>query len=503
MTSSAGLILIFFFYGLAFFSMGLIVAIERGRGSDPRLNHALRPLIGFGLIHGGHEWLEIFEIMHVLPGQDTAPLAWSSIRIALLAFSFFSLTAFGASLLSPTDKIRRLSLVVPLIQAAIWGYGLLTLAGRYGIYGALWDVADVWTRYVVAIPGALVACLGLIYQQRVFRLAGLERFSRDSLWAAVAFAWYGLIGQLFTKASPLWPSMVVNQDLFLDIFGFPVQLLRAAAAIAVATFVVRFLRSFEVEMQRKISELQSARLHEAQRKEALRGELLRRVVAAQEAERQRIARELHDETGQALTALGLGLRGVSSALRQDEDRAAGNLRQLEGMAVRSLDELRRLIDDLRPSHLDDLGLAAAIRWYVGELQERVVLDIDVDIDLPDGTVCLSSTASTALFRVVQEALSNVVKHAMADHVWVRLLHNNDFVLLEIEDNGVGFHPEYFLKPDQSAWGLLGMEERTSLLGGEFSMKSAPGDGTCITVRVPHHIDAVLEENDEDPFIARG
>ncbi|MBC8254518.1 MAG: hypothetical protein H8E35_10825, partial [Ardenticatenia bacterium] len=372
MTSSAGLILIFFFYGLAFFSMGLIVAIERGRGSDPRLNHALRPLIGFGLIHGGHEWLEIFEIMHVLPGQDTAPLAWSSIRIALLAFSFFSLTAFGASLLSPTDKIRRLSLVVPLIQAAIWGYGLLTLAGRYGIYGALWDVADVWTRYVVAIPGALVACLGLIYQQRVFRLAGLERFSRDSLWAAVAFAWYGLIGQLFTKASPLWPSMVVNQDLFLDIFGFPVQLLRAAAAIAVATFVVRFLRSFEVEMQGKNSELQSARLHEAQRKEALRGELLRRVVAAQEAERQRIARELHDETGQALTALGLGLRGVSSALRQDEDRAASNLRQLEGMAVRSLDELRRLLDDLRPSHLDDLGLAAAIRWYVGELQERVV-----------------------------------------------------------------------------------------------------------------------------------
>ncbi len=503
MTSVAGLILIFFFYGLAFFSMGLIVLIERGRGTDPRLQHALRPLIGFGLIHGGHEWLEIFEILHVLPLQDKAPLMWSSIRIALLAFSFFSLTAFGASLLSPTEKIRRLSMIAPLAQAALWGFGLLALTGRYDVSGELWAVADVWTRYVLAIPGALLACLGLIYQQRIFRLAGLEKFSRDSLWAAVAFAWYGLIGQLFTKATSLSPSTVINQDLFFDVFGFPVQLLRAAAAIAVAIFVTRFLRSFEVETQRQIDELQAARLHEAERREALRSEFLRRVVAAQEAERQRIARELHDETGQALTALGLGLRGVSSTIRQDEEKAASNLRQLEGMAVRSLDELRRLIEDLRPSHLDDLGLAAAIRWYVGDLQERVILDIDVDITLPENFIHLSSTASTALFRITQEALTNVVKHAMADHAWVRLYHENGYVHLEIEDNGIGFHPERFMKPDQPAWGLLGMEERTSLLGGEFSLKSAPGDGVSISVQVPFQTETEMKENDEDTSIVSG
>ncbi len=501
MHPSAGLILVFFFYGLAFFSMGLIVAIERGRGTDERLRHALRPLIGFGLIHGGHEWLEIFEILHVLPGQEAAPLAWHSIRTALLAFSFFSLTAFGASLLSPTPQIRRLSMIAPLVQAAIWGFGLLYFAEQYDVQDELWVVADVWTRYVVAIPGSLVACLGLINQQRVFRLAGLERFSRDSLWAAVAFAWYGLIGQSFTRASPIPPSTFLNQDLFQEVFGFPVQLLRAAAAIAVAIFVVRFLRSFEVETQRKIGELQAARLLEAQRKEALRGELLRRVVAAQESERQRIARELHDETGQALTALGLGLRGVSSTVRTDLDKASGNLRQLEGMAVRSLDELRRLISDLRPSHLDDLGLAAAIRWYVGDIHDRASLDIDLDIP-PDEECNLPSTISTTLFRVVQEALTNIVKHACAEHAWVRLGRRDGIVRLEIEDDGIGLVDDMHFAQGQPAWGLLGMEERAHLLGGEFHLKSRPGDGTRITVLVPCP-DSLLEEEEDDTTIVGG
>ena len=238
---SFSLALIYFFYGLAFFSMGLIVAIEGGRARDDRLRKGLRPLAVFGLIHGIHEWLDMFLILDLLPG---APWIWESIRLALLAFSFLSLTAFGVSLLSPTEQIRRLSLIVPLTQAAIWGFGLLYFRGQYTLDYGLWAVADVWTRYVIGIPGALIACAGLLAQQRVFRRAGMERFGRDSLWAAVAFAWYGVIGQVFTRSSPLPPSTVINQELFLGFFGFPVQLLRAVAAIIVTIFVMRFMRSF-------------------------------------------------------------------------------------------------------------------------------------------------------------------------------------------------------------------------------------------------------------------
>jgi len=215
----------------------------------------------------------------------------------------------------------------------------------------------------------------------------------------------------------------------------------------------------------------------------LRGELLRRVVAAQEAERQRIARELHDETGQSLTAIGLGLRGVATVLRQDVDKAAHNLRHLEGMAVRALDELRRLIADLRPSHLDDLGLGPALRWYGNEIQERTSLKVRVVA--PGGMPCIiSRTLTTALFRIAQEAITNVVKHAKATNVFVNVGQNNRDIFLEVLDDGVGFDLDGLSSTNKATWGLLGMEERAALLGGHFSIDSRPGNGTRVYVTIP-------------------
>ena len=498
--TSQTLAIVYFFYGLAFFCMGLIIIIEGGRGSDLRLGRALRPLAGFGLIHGVNEWFEMFMIMGLLPGQETHYEAWLSVNLGLLAFSFLSLSAFGASLLSSTEEIRRLGLLVPLIQAAIWSGGLLYFRGQYHAQD-LWDVADVWTRYVIGVPGALIACVGLLAQQRAFRKAGMESFGRDSMWAAVAFAWYGIVGQTFIRSSPLFPSNIINQDLFLSTFGFPVQLLRAATAVAAAVFVTRFMRAFEVETQRQIDELQTARLQEAERREALKGEMLRRIVAAQEAERQRIARELHDETGQSLTALGLGLRGVATNLRQDPERAAHNLRQLEGMAAQSLDELRRLIDDLRPSHLDDLGLPAALRWYAGEVEARSALQIRVNA--PQGPCELPLQIKTALFRIAQEALTNVVKHAEARRVWITLERDDGLVQLEVRDNGRGFDQTRLPTTLRPAWGLMGMQERTMLCGGQFSLKSAPGWGTEIRVEIPCDDAIFEEEEDENQVVVSG
>jgi signal transduction histidine kinase len=487
-------VLIYFFYGLAFFCMGLIVLIEGGRGGDPRLRKALRPLAVFGLIHGGHEWVEMFELLGILPGQETIPLFWESLRLAVLAFSFLSLTAFGAAMLSPTENVRRISLLIPLAQATLWGFGILIMRGYYS-ESRLWDVTDVWTRYIIGVPGALIACWGLINQQKIFRRAGMERFGRDSLWAAVAFGWYGVIGQIFTRQSPLPPSTFFNQELFLLTFGFPVQLLRSFAAIAASIFVTRFLRSFEVESQRQIDELKEAQLVESQRRETLRGELLRRVVSAQEAERQRIARELHDETGQSLTAIGLGLRGAATILRQDVDKTEQNLRKLEGMAVRSLDELRRLIADLRPSHLDDLGLGPALRWYSNEIMERT--NLDVQVIAPGGKIeMLPKTVTLAIFRIAQEAITNIVKHAQASNVFINVTQENENIILEVLDNGLGFNLSSIVSGDKPSWGLLGMEERAALLGGSFHLESTLGIGTTVRISIPFHPVVEYGQNDD-------
>jgi hypothetical protein len=268
------IIVIYFLYGLAFFSMGLLVILEGDRASDLRLRKALRPLAGFGIVHGIHEWVDMFEQMEKLIGHDQSIIP-EYVRLALLAVSFVSLIAFGTYLLAYTETAQRVITLVPIGLEAIWVFGLAIFRGKY-LPNEIWAVADVWTRYVLAVPGGLLAAIGLVAQQRAFRRSGLIRFGQDALWAAVAFAWYGVAGQFFVQSTTLPPSNVINQDLFLAVFGFPVQLFRAAMAMAAAFFVIRFLRAFQVETEQKINELQAARLEEAQKREQLKGELFRR-----------------------------------------------------------------------------------------------------------------------------------------------------------------------------------------------------------------------------------
>jgi len=474
------IVLVYFLYGLAFFSMGLLVALEGGRSSDIRLRKALRPLAGFGIIHAIHEWIEMFELM----GHFQIQPIYRAASLSFLAFSFISLAAFGSFLLAKTEISRRLLMLIPIGLETIWVFGLYNFRGQY-VDTALWDIADVWTRYTLAIPASLLTSIGLVAQQRAFRRSGLIRFGQDALWAAVAFAWYGLFGQLFAQKTPLFPSTFLNQDLFVSIFGFQIQMFRAITAVAAAVFVIRFLHAFQVETEAKIAELQQERLHESQQRELLRGELFRLVVAAQESERQRIARDLHDETGQALTAIGMGLRGLSGKLTPRNKEAMGTLHKLEGLTADSLQELERLISDLRPSHLDDLGLSATLRWCTNRIQDDTSIAIRVDISGEEPE--LDDAMKITIFRIIQEALNNIVKHSQASHVNIHLQYEEKNVRINVRDNGIGFDLDH-VKMEHShraSLGLVGMEERAALLDGKVSIQSRPGYGTEVEALIPY------------------
>ena len=482
-------IVIYFFYGLAFFSMGLLVAMEGGRSTDSRLRMALRPLAGFGLVHAAHEWLEMFQIMGHFEGASSSFISIAA--LSLLAFSFLSLAAFGAYLVLGSESTWRVSLIIPLALEAIWVYGLVTFRGQYP-QGEIPAIADVWTRYSIAIPAGLLAAAGLVVQQRAFRRAGLVSFGRDSLWASITFGWYSLIGQLFTTPSALPPSGVINSMLFTELFGFPVQLLRAITAIFASIFVTRFLRAFQVESDHKIAELQEARLHEARQREELRAELFRKVVAAQESERQRIARDLHDETGQSLTAIGMGLRGLSDELRNREQR--GTLSELQTLTSDSLRELQRIISDLRPAHLDDLGLSATVRWYASRLHEltSILIRVDIDGDEP----LLDDAVKITIFRIIQEALNNIVKHARATAVNIKLDYRERNAHILVRDNGQGFKLDAVQsRIGRVSLGLAGMEERAMLLGGTLEVHSRPNYGTEVEAVIPYHLKKVEDVDD--------
>ena len=246
------------------------------------------------------------------------------------------------------------------------------------------------------------------------------------------------------------------------------------------------MRAFQVETEQKINELQAARLEEAQKQEALKGELFRRVVDAQESERQRIARDLHDETGQALTAIGMGLRGLSTALinNRNPNQTVKTLRQLETLSADSLQELQRLIADLRPSHLDDLGLPAALRWYAGMVQERTGLKITVQILGEE--IMISSALKIAIFRIVQEALNNITKHAQAKEVFIRLEYQPNHVVVSVRDDGIGFNLDTvrMSRSRRPSLGLAGMQERAALVKGQVAIQSKPGQGTLVEARLP-------------------
>jgi len=224
-------------------------------------------------------------------------------------------------------------------------------------------------------------------------------------------------------------------------------------------------------------------------------QLLKRVITAEEGERKRVARELHDETSQALNAILMSIDTVRLSLSAGDPLVA-RLATMREHCLTTLQGLHQVIRDLRPPVLDDLGLASAIRWVLeSRLRER-----GVDYNLLVETSWRKAAASSdlgleradvelLLFRVIQEAVTNIVKHAQATQVKVTLCLEGAHVVLRVHDDGIGFDPESLAadaedRPAVGGYGILGMQERVALLDGKMTIRSAPGEGTEITVAVP-------------------
>ncbi len=209
---------------------------------------------------------------------------------------------------------------------------------------------------------------------------------------------------------------------------------------------------------------------------------LRKVLSAQEDERRRIARELHDETSQSLAALAMRLEAMAAGA--GDPAAREQLEAARALAVHTLDEVHRLIVDLRPSVLDDLGLGSAIVWYAERCLEPRGVEVRCELSGLDER--LPPRIETAVFRTAQEAMTNIARHAGAESVLVQCGVRDGRVTLEVEDDGQGFDAAA-VRPsaaDGRGFGLLGMRERIELLGGTFDLDSAPGEGTRITATLP-------------------
>ena len=686
------LVIVFFFYGLAFFSMGLAVWMEAGRSPDFDGARALLLLAGFGLVHGVHEWLEVFTILQWGEIGDQRQLMLLELsRVVLLAVSFLLLIMFGLHMIfaarGKANGQRRATLLWTAVFGTAW---LLAAIGVY-LFNRPCSVdclitADVLSRYMLAVPGALLAAWAFLQQRDIYKAQGMSDCARNFTIAAVAILLYGVVGQLFTRPSFIFPSTILNGQLFRGIFGIPVQLFRGVMAAMVAIFVIRTLRSLEEGRRQRFSAANEARLKaqeqaletqqkaqaetealnrelqtavqdlamlfdlsrslaetldrdkmldealgriyenvprikggmvmlrdqpnqplkilakvgydqlpengsgseravnravavgqevvaredslcwtglellltndcpcstgifdpamdlpegknrtigmpilvqdayagsivlsidgesgwltpndislirtvasqlglavsnatlykEVQAREELRGELLHRVTSAQEKERQRIARELHDSVGQRATALGLGLAAASEMIRRDPAQGRRQLLELREMNNQLVLELQQLVTGLRPSLLDDLGLVPAIKGQLRQLEQQSGVLTRIVIDGNERR--LEPEVETIIFRIAQEGLNNIAKHAGASFVLVRLSFNENEIKMMIEDDGRGFDTKEVgrLEPYRR-WGLLGIRERVELVGGHYDIISAPGEGTTLWICLP-------------------
>jgi signal transduction histidine kinase len=229
-------------------------------------------------------------------------------------------------------------------------------------------------------------------------------------------------------------------------------------------------------------------LTERKRAESTRLELMKRLLSVEDEERRRIARELHDETGQSLTALLVGLKVIEQQTEREDVREA--VERLRAVAAQTVDNVGRLARGLHPSVLDDLGLLAAARRYVTDYAKGHGLLVEFKSE-GLGTRRLPSLIQTTMYRILQEGLTNVARHARAARVELELRLDGGVLELRIQDDGIGFDPAT-AEAARTGLGLHGMGERVALLGGTIEIRSAPGKGTTVHARVPVSLEPAEE-----------
>lgn len=508
--------------------MGLAIALESRRPSGLPLAASLKYLVAFGILHSGLEWLDMFLLLSI--GQPAAESPLRLVRTLLLVISTAVLVWFGVHLLTALQPRLAWLRLAPGALMALWLAAALapqlvwtapaTQAAEVGsclpchweesggyltLQGAWLTGADTWARYLLYLPGNLLAAGAMVAQRRWFQSVGFRQGARDCGWAAAAFLFNALAAGLIVPPGPYPPASFLNYATFYNRIGIPPQIPMALIALAIAFFIIRILRTFEVERQAQLVHIQGER-YEAQRQtleaqERARQQLqewgrkledlvLQRTQEVEQRNRQvamleerdRLARELHDSLGQILSYLSLRVMTTGQLLERGQtEQAVSALAQTEAAVEAAVADMRQSILGLRTS--PGSGLVPVLQDYLERFGDLAALRTEMAVTGPQ-ELSLDGVAQLHLLRVIQEALTNVRKHAQASRARLTLTTTEKELVITVDDDGCGFDPEAVRRQRGYRFGLLSMEERAQEIGGSLTVESAPAQGTKVTIRVP-------------------
>jgi signal transduction histidine kinase len=451
--------IIFFAYGLVFFIMGLVVALQSRQSSRLELARSLNWLAGFGILHGLNEWGDLF-----IPIQSTylpIPLMnlLYAIQLVLLALSFASLFSFGVSLLKLSGKLQWLS-AAPVILFVAWVFiTFFVLTTLYQAETTWHHVSSALARYFIAFPGGLLAAYGLReHAKRRILPLGVPSIYNALRVSGVSLAAYAVLGGLLPASIPLWPGNVFNVETFEAWIGMPPLVFRTLIGFILAISTIRALEVFNLETERRIEDLERESIVNA--------------------ERERLARELHDGAIQKVYTAGLLVRSIAK-LAEPQSKISQRTERAVAALSDAVTELRINLEALHK------GTAAPVQPLVDLLNSVTVnphyttmISIKLDTNLqPDFS--LSPVRSGHVIGIVNETMANILRHARARHVRINAEGMGGFLRITINDDGVGFTPG-----TSSGYGLRNMRDRARLLNGTLEIETKPGKGTTVTLEIP-------------------
>jgi len=456
-------IILYFVYGQVFFITGLVTGLQWRRRSNLDLARPLPWLAAFGIAHGLNEWGYIFVPLQALYLNDMVVRLMVIGHLLLLAFSFFFLLQFGVELILPLVPQHRWLRVAPTAMLILWGAAVFlrgTLA--QDSLNVLVAIGDSWSRYFLCFPGALLSSIGLFHQARQMREMELSHIANYLTGTALAFLVYSLAGGLIVPTSPVFPANLVNYALLDRTIHIPAPIFRSLCGLAIAFFMVRSLDVFQVEVDRRIAEMEQTQ-----------------VLAA---DRERIGRELHDGIVQNIYAAGLGLEEAYHLVAEDPNKGQRQIRAVMEALNRTIQDIRRYIFDLRVAE-QSRELEIILENLVQELRLDTLLDVHLEVT---GQRCcwLASDQAAHITQITREALSNVVQHANATQVTVGLSYLGNATRLTVIDNGNGMAPNALSGDGRHGQGIANMQKRAHLLGGDLVLESEAGKGSRLALTIP-------------------
>lgn len=449
--------LITFVYGLAYFVLGLAIALQSYHSSRLELARSLPWLAAFGFTHGIHEWGDLFIPVQAEFFGGQALFLLHRLHVLLLAVSFACLLQFGVALLRPFGWARWQH-TVPGAALAIWVFvAFFPLAAAYDDFMMWHNAANALARYFLGFPGALLAAYGLHrHINRWIAPFGIPGIVHPLRLAVGMLVLYAFFSGLVPPPAPFFPASVLNSATFAEVLVAPPPVFRSIIGMILALAIIRGLEIFDVETDLMIESMKQ-----------------QQIVAA---ERERIGRDLHDGSIQKVYTAGLI---AESALRKTKPRSVAAKRLQTALTVLddAIGDLRRNLGELRASPSGQL-LTQGLHDLAQDPRFGSFVRIDLEIDVPEAE-SFSPVRAEHVLAIANEALSNVIRHAHARKVAIRVRREGERLVLTVRDDGAGMDTRTV-----ADYGLRNMRDRAHLLGGSLTMDGARGKGTTVTLDIP-------------------